>query len=259
MRALLSILVATAALGSSVASADQCQLVDSQVATRAAELARKSSSVIEFCEPCRGGVQRGPFSIGKVEIKDRQVEINGVAVDLAYTFLHTSGGEYTNLALAAGCPAHGVSRTLRSTQRPQAPPAPLAPPSPRVPAAPRPPVVRVTAPEDLGGTWNVSIRGSVTTCAALPAKRNATWTIAVADGTLSLITDAGRELVAPLPAVVRQSLRVDLQDHKQPQAGVLQVNQSLKDHFYGKLVQVERGSRATSCATVFDVMATRAP
>ncbi len=256
MRALLSILVATAALGSSVASADQCQLVDSQVATRAAELARKSSSVIEFCEPCRGGVQRGPFSIGKVEIKNRQVEINGVAIDLAYTFVHTSGGEYTNLALAAGCAAHGVSRTIRSTQSPQ---PPLAPPQPRVPAAPRPTMARVTAPEDLGGTWKVSVRGTVSTCGALPAMRNAVWTLAIADGTLSLMMDAGRELVAPLPVLERQSLRVELQDPKQPQAVVLQANQSLKDHFYGKLVQVERGSRGTSCATVYDVMANRAP
>jgi hypothetical protein len=256
MRALLSILVATAALGSSAASADQCQLVDSQVAARAAELARKSASVIELCEPCRGGVQRGPFSIDKVEIKNRQVEINGVAVDLAYTFLHTGGGEYTNLALAAGCPAHGVSRTIRSTQAPQ---RPVAPPRPRVPPMPRTPVTRVSAPEDLGGTWNVTIRGAVTTCAAMPAKRNATWTIAVAGGTLSLITDAGRELVAPLPSIDRQTLRVELKDHKQPQAGVLQVNQNLKDHFFGKLVEVERGSRATSCATVYDVMAARVP
>lgn len=255
MRALLSILVATAALGSSVASADQCQLVDSQVAARAAELARKSASVIEYCEPCRGGVQRGPFSIEKVEIRNRQVEINGVAVDLAYTFLHTSGGEYTNLALAAGCPARGVSRAIRSTQAPQ---RPLAPPQPRVPLTPRMPVVRVSAPEDLGGTWNVTVRGTVTTCPAMPAKRSATWTVAVAGGTFSLMTDAGRELVAPLPALDRQMLRVDLQDHKQPQASVLQVNQSLKDHFYGKLVEVERGAR-TSCATVYDVMATRAP
>lgn len=255
MRAILSIVVATAALGSSVASADQCQLVDSQVAARAVELARKSSSVIELCEPCRGGVQRGPFSIEKVEIKNRQVEINGEAVDLAYTFLHTSGGEYTNLAMAAGCPAKGVSRTIRSTQAPQPPMAPLPP---RVPAAPRPAIARVSAPEELGGTWNVSVRGTVTTCAALPAKRNATWTIAIADGTLSLIMD-GRELVAALPALERQSVRVDLKDAKQPQASVLQVNQSLKDHFYGKLVQVERGARGASCATVYDVMANRAP
>lgn len=256
MRAVLSILFATAAFGPSVASADQCQLVDAQVAARAVELARKSTSVIDWCEPCRGSNKRGPFTINTVEHKNRQIEINGIAVDLAYTFIHTKGDEYTNLGLAAGCQAHGVSRTIQSSQPAQRPPPP---PPPRGPFPPRTPAARVTSGDDVGGTWSVSIRGVVSTCTTMPAHRKATWTIAVSDGKLSLITEAGREMVAAVPTLDRQSIRVDLQDRQRPDAAVLQVNQSLKDHFFAKLLHVDRAGRTQGCATLFDVMATRVP
>jgi hypothetical protein len=248
MRAVLSILFTATVFTPTVASADQCALISTQTADRAVELARKSTRMIEFCEPCTGGVMRGPFTINKVERGARQVEINGKPVDLAYVFIHTKGDEYKNLGLAVGCGATNVSKVVRSTKQAQTPP----PPPP--PFTPRAPMPRIASADDIGGTWTVSIRGSLSTCGPAPAQRKETWTITIANGSISLMTEQGRELVAPTAALVHNSIRVDLKDRQQPQSGVLQVNQSLKDHFYGRLLHVEKG-----CAVAFDVMGTRTP
>jgi hypothetical protein len=56
-----------------------------------------------------------------------------------------------------------------------------------------------------------------------------------------------------VPTLDRSSIRVQLKDRHQPHSGVMQVNQSLKDHIFARFLHVEKG-----CATAFDVMGKRA-
>jgi hypothetical protein len=249
MRAFLAILFTATLAAPSLARADQCALNDPQINTRAVELAKQSTAVIEYCEPCKGGSMRGPFTIHSVGVRGREVEINGKPVDLAYVFVHTKGDEYTNLGLAAGCAATGISRVIRSP-RPAIPPPPAPMSNPPPPSRPYTPPPRVTSADDIAGTWNVTIRGSVSTCGPAPASRTATWTITSSGVTLSLLTDTGRELVAPLPVLDRGSIRVELKDSKQ---SVFQTTQFMKDHLSGRFLIVEKG-----CAVVYDVWARRA-
>lgn len=260
MRAVLAILFTSAIFAPSIARADQCALNDGLVNARAAELARKSASVIEWCELCKGSNMVGPFTIKTIDIKNRQVEINGKPVDLAYTFVHTKGDEYQNLGLAAGCTAHGVSKTIKSSKPAVAPPPPNpainpAPPMPP-PTGTRPPMPRVSAGDDLAGTWKIWLRHSVSSChvAGVVAPRHVTWTISSSVGTLSLMTDSGRELVAPVPPLDRGGIKVDFRDGKLPQSGGAHIDQFLKDQFFGQIVIVEKG-----CATVYSISGSRIP
>ena len=104
-------------LVASTAHADQCEWVHDGVAQRAQQLLAKHPTVIQFCEPCGEQAPGTPIEARTVastrpQAGFQQLQINGQAIDLAYTYIKTSGTTYANLARLAGCPADGVSPTL---------------------------------------------------------------------------------------------------------------------------------------------------
>lgn len=111
-----SILLTAAA--SSVARADQCQLVDSDVSDWAVKWLVKGASIISYCEPCNDKAPGAATTITKVDVKKdksgNEVSINGKGVDLAYTYVQTGKWTYTNVAVLAGCPVQQVTTSLNT-------------------------------------------------------------------------------------------------------------------------------------------------
>lgn len=257
---LLPVLIAT-----STARADQCALVDSKVATKAIELVRRSTKVLDFCEPCGDKVARGPYRIVSTEIRGRQVVINSKPVDLAYVYIHTGGDDYSNLAKEAGCIAHGVSPTVKDSRSAQTPlPPPPMPSGPPMPPGGPPTIKRVSSPDDIGGTWNVSLRPSVSTCgpvavsSPMPSVPPVTWTITSTSGDISIMTDDGHELTATGATLSRFTM-LDVQVDAKRGKLAMRLHQFLKDSFDGKLIAIETQGRGKTCATYYDVWGRRAP
>jgi hypothetical protein len=101
----------------SIARADQCQLVDDEVATRALAALKGNPKVIQFCEPCGDKAPGEPVVANRVAKQrdvsgDYEVTIDRREVDLAYTYVQTGLERYENVAALAGCPASGVSPSL---------------------------------------------------------------------------------------------------------------------------------------------------
>jgi hypothetical protein len=94
--------------------ADQCQIVDADVAAWAARLLVKGASFMEYCEPCGDKRPAAPVTVSRTDVKadsggNKQVAINGKDVDLAYIFVQTGKSTYSNVALLVGCPVQQVS------------------------------------------------------------------------------------------------------------------------------------------------------
>ncbi len=139
--------VATSLLLARAAHADQCAWNEDAHATKAKTILAKHPKVIEFCEPCGEKAPGEPYIASTVTIDSpaagyKEVSINGKPIDLAYTFVQVSSTKYKNLAKLAGCPASGVSASLKiadetpdsvlitsnQTQEPPPPPPPEPPP-----------------------------------------------------------------------------------------------------------------------------------
>lgn len=117
MRFLVPALLAVAAVPA-IAHADQCQLIDDDVATRALAAFKNHPKVIQFCEPCGDKAPGEPVVAERVtKERDRdggyQIVIDKREVDLAYTYVETGLQRFENVAALAGCPASGVSPSLR--------------------------------------------------------------------------------------------------------------------------------------------------
>jgi len=148
-------------LASQTARADQCAWNEEAHATKAEAILAKHPQVIQFFEPFGDKAPGEPAVAREVSVTTPQgdykaVSINGQAVDLAYTFVQVSSTKYKNLAKMVGCPASGVSSSLKiagetptgvlitPTEQPTPPIEPLEKPvPPLVPpiviAAPPPP------------------------------------------------------------------------------------------------------------------------
>jgi hypothetical protein len=160
----LSITIVLALAGT--AYADQCEWIDAKVAAKAQKQLASHPKVIAFCEPCGEKAPGLPEVVSSVQVSTADYgrasfAINGTDVDLAYTFVQTSPGTYTNLAKLAGCEATGVSRTLKVADEtpngvlitpddppPAPPPQPAFEPQPlplnlTIPAATPPPQIVV--------------------------------------------------------------------------------------------------------------------
>jgi len=122
----LVLAAAALALVSTAARADQCQWVEDTVARKARLLLRRGLEVSIYCEPCGDKYPSRPFKVSQVQVNTpdpgqpytQEVSINGIEVDLAYTFLRrgkqgsgvpTPGAPFENMAKLVGCPASGVS------------------------------------------------------------------------------------------------------------------------------------------------------
>ncbi len=99
-----------------LARADQCQAVDPDVVTLAATAIRSSHArVVGYCAPCGDplpsvSAARAPRQVTST---GSSVVIDGVEVDLAYTYLETQPNVFENIALRTGCEASGVPEVLR--------------------------------------------------------------------------------------------------------------------------------------------------
>jgi len=154
MKSWMIALSLTLAAGS--ARADQCEWIDAGAAQKAQAILAKQPMTIAFCEPCGDKapgmpVQAKSVTIGSPQGEYKEVQINGKAVDLAYTYVKTSATKYQNLAKLAGCSAEGVSPSLTvadetkhgvlitaSDAAPPPPPAPVIATVPVVLPVPQP-------------------------------------------------------------------------------------------------------------------------
>jgi hypothetical protein len=113
----LPLLLAMAALPS-IAHADQCQLIDDEVANRALAALKGHPKVIQFCEPCGDKAPGEPIVADRVAktrgtTADYEITIDRREVDLAYTYVQTGPSRFENVAALSGCPTSGVSPSLR--------------------------------------------------------------------------------------------------------------------------------------------------
>lgn len=105
-------------LSTQSAHADQCAWNDEAHAAKAKAILAKQPKVIAYCEPCGDKAPGEPVIARDVTVTTpqdayREVSINGQPVDLAYTFVQVSSTKYKNLAKMVGCPASGVSSSLK--------------------------------------------------------------------------------------------------------------------------------------------------
>jgi hypothetical protein len=140
------------------ARADQCAWNEAAHAAKAEEILAKHPKVIAYCEPCGDKAPGEPAVARDVTVTTpqgnyREVSINGQPVDLAYTFVQVSGTTYKNLAKLVGCPASGVSPSLKIADEtptgvlitPSEQPTPPITPLPR-PVEPLVPQMEIAAP-----------------------------------------------------------------------------------------------------------------
>lgn len=95
-----------------IARADQCEVVDARIASRAVAAIRASHGrLLVHCEPC--GDPRptlaAAFVPREVRATDTQVIVDGRPVDLAYLYLEVRSGWFENVALRTGCEAFDVA------------------------------------------------------------------------------------------------------------------------------------------------------
>jgi hypothetical protein len=144
--------IATSLSLAHTARADQCAWNEEAHATKAASILAKHPKVLEYCEPCGDKAPGEPFVADTVAVTTpergyKELSINGKEIDLAYVYVQVSSTQYKNLAKLAGCPASGVSPSLKiADETPTGvlitsnnPPEPPPPPPPIVVAAPPPP------------------------------------------------------------------------------------------------------------------------
>ena len=72
--------------------ADQCQIVDADVATWAQKLLAKGVSVINFCEPCGDKKPAAPTTVSRVEVHSasggKQMSLLGRLADIGNSGQH---------------------------------------------------------------------------------------------------------------------------------------------------------------------------
>jgi len=115
------------------AHADQCQSVSADHAAWATKLLTKNAVVATFCESCGDTKPGTPTTITSITTKAstakdlKTVQINGKAIDLAYTYLQTGKSTWANVGLLVGCPVSGGTAIYTTTPEAKSSPAtPLA-------------------------------------------------------------------------------------------------------------------------------------
>jgi hypothetical protein len=98
------------------ARADQCAVLDEEVATRAVDLLRRHPDIVAFCEPCGEAAPGVPARLARVAAQRAgagfEVVVDDRPIDLAYTYVQTSSHRYDNLAALVACPTTDVSPSL---------------------------------------------------------------------------------------------------------------------------------------------------
>lgn len=118
MKMIITILALTI---SSIALADQCQLMDKEVGERAKLLLKNNSEVVHYCKPCGEKIADSKVEVvrnikateqaGMIELK-----INNKAnfpFDMAYTYIKVAPNTYVNVAKVIGCPVTDVPSSIQ--------------------------------------------------------------------------------------------------------------------------------------------------
>ncbi len=182
-------------LSAQSAHADQCAWNDEAHAAKAEAILAKHPKVIAYCEPCGDKAPGEPAIARDVTVTTpqgayREVSINGQPVDLAYTFVQVSSTKYKNLAKMVGCPASGVSSSLKVADEtptgvlitPTEPP----PPPPEQPARPIEPLVPpmvIAAPAPPAPAPNVSYYNTT-------VEANVSWFVVALAGCAGFLSGA---------------------------------------------------------------------
>lgn len=248
--------VALALLVPVTAHADQCALNAYDVADRAAALIKRSGRVLEYCASCGDTAPGRSFLVNSVASNRGHVSVNGSDVDLAYLYVETGTNEFRNVGLMTRCGARQVAEFIRNGT-PTAPTSSYSPPRP-------PPVVRATGPDDLAGTWSVSISTRISSCPAVKADTPPTktsWSIQNVDGSIVVATSSN-ELVGSNVPKTPTFMAYTLQPKLRPEHAILRLTQFAKDSFSATLVRAETAgtrSRDPVCVIQQDVFGRRAP
>lgn len=269
-RLAVAVPIALTVLAPSLARADQCAINDQAIADKAVELAKKSRMMLELCEPCGEKVPQGPYPIGVVETANGRVMFDGRLRDLAYTYILVGKNTFENLGIAAGCKPERVSKELHDSRPVRSRPPQPQPnqgglgrppgPPPRPPGSSR---ARVSKPEDIAGTWTITLRPSLSTCTAAMPNRTETWSIAVDNGADITVNqgNGSDDFIGTQSLLAHGMYQPKLSTKNRPRANVLQITHSLRDVFWGKITRAEssgvKGDPA--CLTVLDVSGTRVP
>ncbi|MEJ7603628.1 MAG: hypothetical protein WKG01_37420 [Kofleriaceae bacterium] len=234
--------------------ADQCALNPTAIADKAATLVKPGATVLEYCEPCRGGAPGKPYVVKTVEAKDGKLIVNGKLTDLAYLFVQTSPDKLENVGILAGCAAQGVSVSITGGK-----PSGQTSPGPNGTRRPAPPPPSPASAAEFAGAWNVRLTTRLSSCTSIVAPGVADWTIAVADGAVSLESGDGSKLAGTLDKVIGSSYRTTLRPSKQASSAVLKATMIVKDRLHGTLVRSENTGDPQDpvCVIVQDFGATR--
>jgi hypothetical protein len=102
--------------------ADQCQYVTAESATTATKLIslskKNSGGVLNLCQNC-GEKTPTEIRVNQIDISSTgvteapaEVSVNGVGIDLAYTYVNISAGTWVNLGKLSNCPVTGASEFI---------------------------------------------------------------------------------------------------------------------------------------------------
>lgn len=107
---------------STAALADQCQYVSAESAKKAVKLIslskKNSGGVLELCQNCGERVPKeirvNQIDIGATGVSEApaEVAVNGVGIDLAYTYVDINNGTWVNLGMLSNCPVDGASQFI---------------------------------------------------------------------------------------------------------------------------------------------------
>lgn len=128
---LTSVLAATILTMTTLAQADQCQLISVEQAAKALNHIKPASEFVAFCEPCGDNdfYKQEIQTVDDLKVKkdnfDSQtyweISLNNKSIDLAYTFIRTADGSFLNMSKLADCPSEGVSAGFSAPEKTEEP------------------------------------------------------------------------------------------------------------------------------------------
>lgn len=116
MQRLAGVLAIALLLVAPLAYADQCEIVSPEIAGRAvAAIQASHGRVLAHCAPCGDAAPSLASATlpRDVHSSGTAVVIDGLAVDLAYTYLEVAPNVFENIALRTGCEASDVPQVWR--------------------------------------------------------------------------------------------------------------------------------------------------
>lgn len=118
MKAIIALLALTI---SSIALADQCQLMDKEVGERAKLLLKNNSEIVLHCKPCGDKIANSKVEVvrnikateqaGMIELKLNNK--TNLPFDMAYTYIKVAPNTYVNVAKVIGCPVSDVPASIQ--------------------------------------------------------------------------------------------------------------------------------------------------